>query len=159
MDAICARSRGFLSLLRQATILFINKAEALALTRLDRSVLPEQLVSALKRLGPEIACLTCGESGAYVAANNQVLSAQALVDKGNLVDATGAGDAFTSGFLGGYLLSKNLNQDDRLRKALQFATANSGSVVVAIGAQAGLLDAQIAEKDGQSVKIRQIGHD
>jgi len=50
------------------------------------------------------------------------------------VDATGAGDAFGSAFVGGYIL----NNGD-LEIALKFGIINSGSVISKYGAENGIL--------------------
>lgn len=58
-----------------------------------------------------------------------------------VVERTGAGDAFASGFLSQWLLGKTL------RDAVIFASANSTSVVTMIGAKAGILHAGVSPHD------------
>ena len=65
-----------------------------------------------------------------------------------VIDRTGAGDAFASGFLSQWLLGKSL------KESVIFASANSTNVVTQIGAKAGILragaalhDMPITEKD------------
>ena len=50
-----------------------------------------------------------------------------------IVERTGAGDAFGSGFVSEYVRSGDI------KKAIQFATANASSVVAQFGAKAGIL--------------------
>lgn len=50
-----------------------------------------------------------------------------------VIDRTGAGDAFGSGFLSQWVQGKSL------REAIVFASANSTSVVTMIGAKKGIL--------------------
>ncbi len=64
--------------------------------------------------------------------NYKVLFSPASADE--RVDATGAGDAFGSAFVGGYIL----NNGD-LEKSLKFGIINSGGVVGEYGAQNGIL--------------------
>jgi ribokinase len=58
---------------------------------------------------------------------------QPIIKPKKIVDTTGAGDAFASGFLGEYL------KHDSLEKALLFGTKNASSVIQYLGAQNGLL--------------------
>ena len=50
-----------------------------------------------------------------------------------IVERTGAGDAFASGFVTEYIRSGDVS------KAIQFATANASSVVTQYGGKAGIL--------------------
>jgi ribokinase len=52
-----------------------------------------------------------------------------------VIDRTGAGDAFASGFLSQWAKGKSL------KESIIFASANSTSVVTKIGAKAGILHA------------------
>ncbi|OGN31189.1 MAG: hypothetical protein A3I92_02325 [Candidatus Yanofskybacteria bacterium RIFCSPLOWO2_02_FULL_43_10b] len=58
---------------------------------------------------------------------------QAGVPDSPVVERTGAGDAFSSGFVSEYMRSQNIV------KAIQFGTANASSVVTQYGAKAGIL--------------------
>jgi len=58
---------------------------------------------------------------------------QKVIKAKKVVDTTGAGDAFASGFLGEYL------KEDRIDKALKFGAKNASSVIQKLGAQQGLL--------------------
>ena len=51
-----------------------------------------------------------------------------------VVERTGAGDSFGSGFVSGYIKS-----DGNIEKAIQLATANASSVVTEFGATGGIL--------------------
>ncbi|MBB3999728.1 adenosine kinase [Aureimonas pseudogalii] len=101
-DAFCVhRYRAeFLDLMRSGTvdIVFANEAEALALY--ETQVLEE----ALHRIGedaPRLAVVTRGPEGCVVVtgADHQAVPATPVAE---LVDTTGAGDLFASGFLRGY---------------------------------------------------------
>jgi len=101
-DSFCVhRYRAeFLDLLRSRTvdIVFANEAEALALY--ETQVLEE----ALHRIGedaPRLAVVTRGAEGCVVVtgADHQAVPAIPVAE---LVDTTGAGDLFASGFLRGY---------------------------------------------------------
>lgn len=74
-----------------------------------------------------------------------IFIAREFLMKKKLVDRTGAGDAFGSGFISGLLHYKvNLNDLNKINpkyilEAIKLASANATSVVEHIGAQAGIL--------------------
>ncbi|KKQ90554.1 MAG: hypothetical protein UT11_C0003G0008 [Berkelbacteria bacterium GW2011_GWA2_38_9] len=102
------------------------------------------IMEKLATNGPKIVILTNGLDGAYLLNDEHFYHINAWPNR-QLVDQTGAGDAFASGFVSATILRKNVEQ------ALQWGIANSGSVVESIGAQAGLLSfneiVQIINKD------------
>lgn len=59
---------------------------------------------------------------------------QPIIKPKKVVDTTGAGDAFASGFLGEYI------KTDSIPKALLFGARNASSVIQYLGAQNGLLE-------------------
>jgi len=54
-------------------------------------------------LGAKLVCLTKGKEGAFVAVKGKKIIFQPAPKVNKVVDTTGAGDAFWSGFLAGYL--------------------------------------------------------
>ncbi|MFC1711583.1 carbohydrate kinase family protein [Patescibacteria group bacterium] len=56
-----------------------------------------------------------------------------IIKEKHKVDTTGAGDAYSSGFLGEYI------KTDSIEKAMYFATKNATSVIEQLGAQNGLI--------------------
>lgn len=157
-DMITARSRPFLSLIKCATILFVNRSEGLALARLPHRSSAKELLTALSRLGPKIVCLTDGERGAYVAAGAFSRFAPALTARFERIDATGAGDAFTSGFLASYLTMRdeNVGEIALLEHSLACAVANSGAAVTAVGGQAGTLKLEEMRTDARRVRLKEV---
>ena len=116
--------------------LFINKDEALELLSSNGKEVTEdepQLLRELKKNGVEVVTLTDGMRGAWAFDGKEILHVEAILHS-NTVDTTGAGDAFASGFLAGYLKEKNL------AAALKWGVANSSSCVTQYGGQAGLLN-------------------
>jgi sugar/nucleoside kinase (ribokinase family) len=76
--------------------------------------------------------LTDGPNGSYVS-DGQTIYFAGQYQKVRVVDRTGAGDAFCSGFVSGIAKGASLEY------ALTFASANSTSVVQAVGAKTGIL--------------------
>lgn len=64
---------------------------------------------------------------------------EAGVPDSPVVERTGAGDAFGSGFVCEYIRSTSTGSAQAIEKAIQFATANASSVVMRFGAKAGIL--------------------
>lgn len=138
--------------LKQTEVLILNRHEAAQLVNYkfqnllrpraqNRGVNSRQIKNLLLKiykLGPKIVAITCGRQGAYVYDGKKVYYHPTNGSRPK--DATGAGDAFSSGFLAGLILFKDI------KKALKLGILNSGSVIKAIGAQQGLLDKKILKK-------------
>ena len=90
-------TRSLPELLADADVLFANEAEAAAITGETRSE------RALKRLAEHCGCVAIrrGADGAIGATGGEVCAVPA--DRVEVVDTTGAGDAFNAGFLRGWL--------------------------------------------------------
>jgi sugar/nucleoside kinase (ribokinase family) len=91
----------------------------------------EHYFQCMLSLGPQIAILTDGENGVYLATKEKAFYHQALPTQ--VIETVGAGDAFGSTFVALYLENKNIIQ------ALRAGMVQSSSVIQQIGAQAGLL--------------------
>jgi sugar/nucleoside kinase (ribokinase family) len=85
-------------------ILFANAVETKVLTSLP----PEKGCDSLKELC-EIAIVTMGENGCWVGRGTEKIY-QPAFQTANVVDTTGAGDLFASGFLNGHLAKKSLRE-------------------------------------------------
>jgi len=123
-------------ILNVTDILFLNKEEAIMLTR-DAPL--EKLHKYLQDLGPKLTVITDGKNGASASANGKVVSIKAFTDDKPVVDMTGAGDAFSSGFLSA------IHYNKPLKEALIWGAVNSGSVIKEIGSIRGLLDKKTIE--------------
>ena len=106
------------------------------------------LVKKIKELGIEIVVITDGVRGAWGFDGNQILHVDALVKKA--VDTTGAGDAFTGGFLAAHLKDKSLEE------ALKWGIINSSNSVTEYGGQKGLLNQEEIEKLLSQVNIEKL---
>lgn len=131
--------------IKQTDVFSLNREEAATLAHIE----PQDTKAILKALGdlPRAAfLLTDGQHGAYVRANRKTLFAPALAAK--RVNATGAGDAFGSGFVASWIKK----QDSRT--ALAAALLNATGVITHMGAKAGILKRAPNERELKRVKIR-----
>jgi fructokinase len=99
---------------------------------------PERAAARLVETGIALACITLGEDGALVRRGPDLLRVRA--DPVQVVDTTGAGDAFVAGLL--FVLARAgpvaaLPRGD-LERAVRFANAVAGRVCGRVGAVAGL---------------------
>ncbi len=85
--------------------------------------------------------ITDGLNGATAKDSNGEFVQKGIYDNGQpVLDRTGAGDAFSSGFMSAILLKKSL------KEAVAWGIVNAGSRVRVIGASNGLLDREEMEK-------------
>ena len=118
------------SLLGNISILFVNKEEAAKLTGVDYSK-EHDIFKKFDELVDGIAVMTKGKEGVIVSDGKTLFSAG--IPKSGMVERTGAGDAFGSAFLAGYM------EKEDIAHAIQLGTANSTGVLQEIGATRGLL--------------------
>lgn len=114
---------------QEVDILFANEAEILALYDVDT------IEQAIKYAGKDtnLAVITRGGKGALVVEGDQVSEVPA--GPVQVVDTTGAGDAFAAGFLAGYSRGKSVQDAARL------GNAAAGAVITHFGAR------PVTEKD------------
>lgn len=115
-------------LIPQLTILSMNKEE---MEQLYPGETIEELVKAANK-DVHYVIVTDGPKGA-VAADRWHLVTAGMYEDVPVIDRTGAGDAFSSGF------TAMIAAGESLEYAVTFASANSTSVVATIGAKAGIL--------------------
>ncbi len=118
----------FKKLLPSFDILSINKEE------IEELFGTADLFSLMKRAHQDvdIVVVTDGARGSYVINDNQIYKAGMYKDV-PVIDRTGAGDAFCSGFVA------MIARGEPIEKAIVYGSANSTSVVGQIGAKAGIL--------------------
>lgn len=114
--------------LQKTNILVLNDEEAELLVGRGKAV---EMIKRLSTLGPEMIVLTKGSDGTDVSYQNKLYSAN--IYPVEVIDTTGAGDAFASTYLAG--LIKGMTIED----SLKIASLNAASVVTKIGAKSGLL--------------------
>jgi len=110
-------------------IFFVNKDEAGILVG-EKPL--EQLHIDLHKLGVKMSVVTNGKEGASAFDGENLISVNAFTDERPVLDKTGAGDAFASGFLSAIFYGKGMQQ------ALGWGVINSGSVIKEIGSIKGL---------------------
>jgi ribokinase len=118
-------------LLKDADVFIVNREEASYLTGVDYSD-PRRIFKKLDEFIKGTVVMTDGPKGAYVSDGEYFYQAKTFKEK-KLVDRTGAGDAFGSGFVTGLIQKKDV------LRALRLASANATAVVEAVGAEAGIL--------------------
>lgn len=130
-------------LLSHTELLVMNREELLAFTKMHAS---EDAMDALMNVGVSRICITDGKQGC-VARDTAYEYRCPVCPNVHAIDTTGAGDAFTTGVT--WALLSGLD----LPAALKAGTINSGSVVGAMGAQAGLLTDTEMRQRLESVNI------
>jgi ribokinase len=116
------------SLLESVEVLCMNKEE---MQQIVEGETLEELVRHALNYVP-VAIASDGPNG-VVASDGKTVVRAGMYEDVKVVDRTGAGDAFASGFLSQWIQGKSLKQ------SIIFASANSTSVVTKIGAKAGIL--------------------
>jgi ribokinase len=129
--------------LKNTDLLILNNEEAELLVG-KASILI--LLHRLQKLGPDIVVITQGSKGADVLYSDTVYQADAL--KVKVLETTGAGDAFGSSFLAGFILKNSIEY------AIKLGIVNSASVVSKIGSKEGLLKAKEASDLIHKSKIK-----
>lgn len=123
--------REFQAFLPYITLLSVNREEAKMIFNGETS---EELIKNAAKHVP-MAIITDGPKGS-VATDGQKIYKAGLYADPKVIDRTGAGDAFSSGFTAALIAGRPMEW------AVTFASANSTSVVTHIGAKKGILKAK-----------------
>lgn len=125
-----AQKADLLPLLKNVNVLIVNQEEAAGLV--GGPVFDPRLFKKVALVSDGIVAVTRGDKGAIVFdEKDRMLIADAY--KIEMVDATGAGDGFGSGFIAG------MARGGSLEESLKLGLANGASVVTKLGAKAGLI--------------------
>ena len=149
-------------------LLFVNKEEAEQLLfgkepdKVNNSKeYVQSLMDKLAQQGVKICVITNGEYGSYTRDDEGSYYYNSTPEI-KVVEKTGAGDAYTSGFLAAWQMNRSINE------AMEWGTENAISVIGQVGAQAGLLNqgqivTKLAEKraleGGYSMTKLKLGYD
>jgi sugar/nucleoside kinase (ribokinase family) len=131
-------------ILSRLDAVIMNREEAAYLTGMKYEE-EAKIFRKLDELVDGIAVMTDGRNGALVSDGENIFSAGIYKEK-RLVDRTGAGDAFGSGFIAGLMCAKEQPKKgsmffnpEAIEYAIRLASANATSVVEEIGAEEGIL--------------------
>lgn len=141
-----------------ATALILNKDEAIELA-LHLPDFPKPLIDDEQALihalhtgeTRKVTALTDGMRGAWVCDGKSLFHAEAISEKP--VETTGAGDAFSSGFLSAFILGKSIEE------SLRWGVANAGASVLQYGAIAGLLRVEEIDARASQVRVEEIANE
>lgn len=131
-------------ILKKIDVVLLNQEEASLLTGVPYNK-EKEIFKRLDFLVDGIVVMTKGERGAVVSDGHYLWQAKSLPVK--VVEKTGAGDAFGSGFLSGFIKKRDVVY------ALQLGAANSGSCIGKVGAKHGLLS---RGQRWDKIKVRKI---
>ncbi len=130
-------------IIKKADVLFLNQEESSLLAKINFKE-RDKIFEKINKMFPGIFAMTMGEEGVIVSDKKNTYWGK--TKKIKVVDNTGAGDAFASGFISG--LIKNCD----LKEAISFGLENAESCLKKIGAKKGLIEK--TEKD--EIKKRKI---
>jgi fructokinase len=137
---IQARAR-MLKLLKYVEVLILNEEEAASMAGVPISD-EAGCVRKLRTKCPGILVITKGARGSVVVLNN--VKYRVIIKPLKAIDTTGAGDAFGSGFVAGYMRFKG-----NVEKSIRLACNNAAGEVSQLGAKNGLIGL-----DGPWKKVR-----
>ena len=138
---------GWEGLWQSLTFLLLNREEAVTLTGI-RSEDTKELLRALMKITPS-AIMTDGPKGAYAVYKGTGYYVPSVGHAPK--NLTGAGDAFGSGFVTGWIKS---NGD--IKEALRVGSFNADSVVQHIGAKTGILRTYPTKKQLATLAVKEI---
>src|SRR3990170_5299130 len=135
-------------ILKATNVLLVNKEEAISLAEKRRKMQHPHEITSVQRLknifkilhsyGPEIVVITDGPVGSYASDGKNTY--EIGIFDAPIVERTGAGDSYSTGFIAA------LMNEENIMEAMRWGTANATSVIGKIGPQAGLLNEKGIQK-------------
>ena len=131
--------------LDRCQLLICNLEEAKKILEIDilERVDVHELLAKLLLLGPKMILITDGEEGSYFSDGDKILKVGVFPVQ--IVEKTGAGDAYTAAFLSALI------NDLSVEVAMVWGSINSSKVIGHIGPQAGVMNRQDLERYRKSV--------
>lgn len=129
-------------ILKQTDILLLNQEEAAYLTGLPHQQ-EKKIFQKLDQYVPGILVMTEGPKGLKVSDGRHVWRASIFKEK-EMIDRSGAGDAFGSGFVAGLIqkneqCQKGVCDTDNVSYAIRLGSANATAMVETLGVKTGIL--------------------
>jgi sugar/nucleoside kinase (ribokinase family) len=121
--------KGLRKILEVTEVLLVNKEEAQRLVGNFSDI--KKLLTLLAKTGPKVIVITDGPNGSYCFDGHFFYFLEIL--KMPVLERTGAGDAYSTGFVAALAYGKDV------KEAMRWGSANSASVIQQVGARAGLL--------------------
>lgn len=142
--------------LEKSKVVILNREEASYLTDIDYQN-EKEIFKKIDEITPGIVAMTDGSEGVVVSDGANIYQA-GIFENQKVIDRTGAGDAFGSGFVAGLArkrenCEKGLCQAGNIEYAIRLASANATSVVEKIGAKEGILTKEVFEKNKRWGKL------
>lgn len=144
-----------LKIIKHSEVVVLNKDEAIEIIldnghEIEESKLNDEifLIRTIASFNRGVVALTDGENGSWVFKDNSIYFSKIFVK--NPVDTLGAGDAFSSGFLAGYVLGKPIEE------SLKMGIANSTNVILYYGAKEGLIRREFVGDFIAKIKVKKI---
>lgn len=143
-------------LLKHVDVCILNQEEACMVTGISYQK-HKEIFKKLDDLVHGLVIMTKGPKGVEVSDGKRIWSAGVLPLK-KVVDRTGAGDAFGSGFVAALMRKSSLagRKPDNMEDAIQFASANSTGVLTQWGATNGLLKKGDSPMEYGKLKIKKL---
>ncbi len=134
--------RELIGQLKKISFLVVNESEAATITGIPFKK-EKEVFAKLDDLVSGIVAVTSGPEGATISDGRYLYKIGVFKNK-KVIDRTGAGDAFGSGFVAGLIQKKEKFKDgvcapENIEYAIRLASANATSVVEHLGATEGAL--------------------
>ena len=129
VDAVSANKVSrFKKVLNKLHLFKSNLIEAQTITKTKLE--GEELIKKLLDLGPQIAIVTNSSKPTFFGFNNRIMETPApKIDRNDIVNVNGAGDAFFSGFVSYYVKTGNIESAVDFAKKMSYYTLKSSESV------------------------------
>ena len=142
---IKANIKRYPNTLERCELLICNLEEAKQIMEIEikEKVPVRELLDKMLSLGPKMIILTDGEEGSYATDGNNYLKVGVFPTQ--IVEKTGAGDAYASAFIAALIYNMPVSE------AMIWGTINASHVIRELGSQNGLLTKDELERNRKAV--------
>ena len=120
------------NIFKKIDVVFLNQEEASFLTKVPLEN-EKEIFKKMDEICPGVVVMTKGADGVVVSDGKYLYSAKPSENR-KIIDTTGAGDSFASGFISDFIRCNG-----NIEKAIQLGMANSEGCLSEVGAKNGLL--------------------